>query len=344
MQEQDISPVVDFLFEVGSLAATPRSGFHLLGSGQQTVAEHTNRVVFIGYTLATLSEGVDVAKVMKMALFHDLPEGRTSDLNYVHQKYAQVNDTQAMQDLVSKLPFKDEMEQLYHEYEARETIEAQLAKDADQLEWIMSLKEQADIGNTRANTFLPPAVKRLKTPIAQQLATRIILTGSDEWWYADKKDEWWVSRNAVVPGNVAMAGTGTIETVLQVGVKMAIQNKRGEYLLVKRNLVKYPEVKDPWDIIGGRIENGHPLMENLAREIKEETGLDLVDVPQLIAAQDILRVPGRHVVRLTYTGQAVGELKLDPNEHVEYRWFRPDELNQLEGFDEYAKEILKKSA
>lgn len=195
MQEQDISPVVDFLFEAGSLATTPRSGFHLLGSGKQTVAEHTNRVVFIGYTLATLSEGVDVAKVMKMALFHDLPEGRTSDLNYVHQKYAQVNDAQAMQDLGSRLPFKGELEQLYHEYEARETLEAKLAKDADQLEWILSLKEQADIGNTRANTFLPPAVKRLKTPIAQQIATRIILTGSDEWWYADKKDEWWVSRN-----------------------------------------------------------------------------------------------------------------------------------------------------
>ena len=44
--------IANFLFEVGILARTPRSGFHFLGTGDQTVAEHINRVSYIGYMLA----------------------------------------------------------------------------------------------------------------------------------------------------------------------------------------------------------------------------------------------------------------------------------------------------
>src|SRR5438045_4204831 len=96
---------------------------------------------------------------------------------------------------------------------------------------------------------------------------------------------------------------------LQVGVKIILQNKEGKILLLERNLEKYPEVgkQNRWDIVGGRIDIGVPLLENLKREIFEETKLDLKAEPKLIAAQDILRVPGKHVVRLTYTANIEGE-------------------------------------
>lgn len=209
MDNDDI--LVNFLFEVGMLAHTPRSGFQPLGSGSQSVAEHTHRVVYIGYTLSAMTPGTDTSKVMKMCLFHDLPEGRTSDLNYIHQKYAQTNEKQALRDLTEKLPFGDDILQLHKEYEERESIESKLAKDADNLEWIMCMKEQADIGNKRAETFIPPAVKRLKTPAAQRLATRILLTNSDEWWYGDKQDQWWVSRNKQQPDNHPATNSSSLE-------------------------------------------------------------------------------------------------------------------------------------
>ena len=88
---KDFRNIVNFLFEVGILAKTPRSGFYFLGSGEQSVAEHTNRTVFIGYAIAEMEGDVDAGKVIKMCLFHDLPETRTSDLNYVHQKYAKAH-------------------------------------------------------------------------------------------------------------------------------------------------------------------------------------------------------------------------------------------------------------
>jgi ADP-ribose pyrophosphatase YjhB (NUDIX family) len=127
---------------------------------------------------------------------------------------------------------------------------------------------------------------------------------------------------------------------LQVGVKALLKNKDGKYLLVRRSSEKYPEVGAQWDIVGGRIMPGTPLIDNLKREIKEEVDLNLVEAPKLIAAQDIVRVPDRHVVRLTYLGNIAGQPKLN-DDHVECRWFALEEIKKLADLDEYFKELLE---
>lgn len=188
--------IVDFLFETGMLAKTPRSGFFFLGSGQQSVAEHTNRVCYIGFVLSSINGKVDSSKVMQMCLFHDLAEARVSDLNYVHQKYTKRDEDLAIKDLTSELSFVgDNISNILHEYEARESYESKLAKDADNLEFILSLKEQMDIGNKRAEAWLKVATKRLKTKEAEELVEIIIKTDSDKWWFGDKEDGWWINRN-----------------------------------------------------------------------------------------------------------------------------------------------------
>lgn len=194
-EEKDLTSIVDFLFEVGILAKTPRSGFHFLGSGEQSVAEHINRVSFIGFTLGMMTPGVDIGKILKMCLVHDLHESRISDLNYVHQKYTERHESKALQDLAATLPFGDELVELVEEYEKRESMEARLAKDADRIEWLMALKEQLDTGNTRAESWLDSAIKRMDTDIAKTLSEKILQTDSDHWWFGNKNDEWWVNRN-----------------------------------------------------------------------------------------------------------------------------------------------------
>jgi len=171
---KNLKSIANFLFEVGILSKTPRSGFYFLGSGQQSVAEHINRVVYVGYVLAILDKEVDVGKVMQMCLFHDLPEARTSDLNYVHQKYAISDEEKAVKDLTKTLDFGSKMLEILQEYQKRESRESLLAKDADNIEWILSLKEEVDTGNTRAKSWIPPTIKRLKTKVAKQLAEEII--------------------------------------------------------------------------------------------------------------------------------------------------------------------------
>jgi len=128
---------------------------------------------------------------------------------------------------------------------------------------------------------------------------------------------------------------------LQVGVKILLQNAEGKYLFLLRSAEKYPETGAQWDIVGGRIDPGTGLLQNLKREIKEETGLDFTAEPKLIGVQDILSVPGRHVVRLTYTGCIDGNPTLD-EDHTDFKWFTLEEVKQLENLDTYVREILEK--
>lgn len=195
MKKTPPNPLANFLFEVGMLAKTPRSGFYFLGTGNQSVAEHTNRTVYIGFVLASMHEKVDMLKVLKMCLFHDLAESRTSDLNYVHQKYVASDEESAMTDLAHSFPYGKQITETLEEYQKRESIESIISKDADNIEWILSLREEEDTGNQRAASWIPSAVKRLKTDAAIELANQILATKSDEWWFSDKNDEWWVSRS-----------------------------------------------------------------------------------------------------------------------------------------------------
>jgi len=130
---------------------------------------------------------------------------------------------------------------------------------------------------------------------------------------------------------------------LQVGVKVLLRNKEGKFLMVRRSPKKYPEVGPKWDIVGGSIEPGSSLMENLKREIREEVSLEMAGTPVLVAAQDILRVSGKHIVRLTYTGIIDGSPKID-EDHSEWKWFTLDELKALseQDLDGYFKELLDK--
>jgi putative hydrolase of HD superfamily len=183
--------IANFLFEAGMLKRTPRTGFQFLGSGAESVAEHIFRTVYIGYTLGKMTKNVDTDRLIKMCLFHDLPEARTGDLNYVNKKYVRADTGKAVEDLASTIPFGNEIKELIEEFENGESIEAQLAHDADQLELILALKEYKDVGNTYADEWLEYALKRLKTNIAQQLAQTILETDSSLWWFSDKGD-WWV--------------------------------------------------------------------------------------------------------------------------------------------------------
>src|SRR3989338_7078362 len=193
----DNKKIANFLFEVGILARTPRSGFHFLGTGDQSVAEHVNRVSYIAYMLALMDGKVDMSKVLQMCLLHDISETRISDLNYVHQKYVERKEHEAHKDITDSVPFGDIMFSLIKEYEEKKTAEAKIVKDSDNLEWILALKEQVDTGNSRALAWLTPAIKRLKTPQAKAIAKEIMKTDSNDWWFDKKsqKSKWWVNRN-----------------------------------------------------------------------------------------------------------------------------------------------------
>lgn len=184
--------LANFLFEVGMLQKTARTGFQFLGSGSESVAEHILRTLFIGYTLCKLETGVDEMKVLKLCLFHDLTEARTGDMNYVYKKYVSIDEEKAVRELTDALFFGDEIRAMIAEFNEKKSPESLLAHDADQLALIIKLKEYGDLGNKYSAEWIEFAVKRLITASAHSLADAIIRTDSSEWWFKDKSD-WWIN-------------------------------------------------------------------------------------------------------------------------------------------------------
>ncbi|MCJ7809891.1 MAG: HD domain-containing protein [Desulfobulbaceae bacterium] len=185
---------VEFLFEAGMLKKTPRTGYQFLGTGGESVADHSFRMTVVGYVLSSMEPEADGNKVVLMCLFHDLPEARTGDHNYVNKRYTQVDEETALEDQVRGLPFGTEMKSLFREFNEAQTLEARLAKDADQIDLILDLKEQLDLGNSRARDWLSFAVKRLLTEPGRKMARKILESESDDWWF-DKDSDWWVNGN-----------------------------------------------------------------------------------------------------------------------------------------------------
>ena len=190
--ENNMKRIVEFLFEIGMLKKTPRTGYQFLGSGRESVAAHSFRTAVIGYVLASPNPALDTQKVVLMCLFHDFPEARTGDHNYVNKKYVEIDENRALKDQVDSLPFAQEILQLSREFNEGRTPEAQTARDADQLDLILELKEHLDIGNAYAKDWLTFAVKRLHTEKGREMAKQILATDWTSWWF-DKKTDWWVN-------------------------------------------------------------------------------------------------------------------------------------------------------
>ncbi|MGA1876220.1 MAG: HD domain-containing protein [bacterium] len=189
-----IKKIVNFLFETGMLKKTPRTGYQFLGSGKESVAEHTFRVACIGYALSRItSQPVDEMRLFKMCLFHDLPEARTGDHNYVNKKYVTIDEEKAIRDLTGPLPFGNEIAELIREFTGRVTFESKLANDADQLDFLLQLKEYGDLGNKYTRDWSQAVLKRLETGEAEKLARQILETDSSAWWFQDKMDAWWIN-------------------------------------------------------------------------------------------------------------------------------------------------------
>jgi putative hydrolase of HD superfamily len=157
------------------------------------VAEHICRTVYIGYVLGAMVDGADTDRLVKMCLFHDLAETRTGDLNYVNKKYVIVDEERALEDACRELPFGDEIQALFREFNAGRSLEARLARDADQLELLLLLRECQNLGNRYSADWIPITIKRLNTAAGIELAHAILGTDWNSWWFEADEESWWIN-------------------------------------------------------------------------------------------------------------------------------------------------------
>jgi putative hydrolase of HD superfamily len=178
----DMKNIANLLFEAKMLKEIPRSGYHFLGVGQESVAEHCFSTTFIAYVISRMEPEIDALKLICMCLIHDLPEARIGDLNTVHKKYVKADETKALKDTIKGLAFGKNLSDLFDEFSDGGSQEAKLAHDADQLALILELKDLMDMGYKPPETWIQNVISRLETETGRKIARAVMDTRRDEWW------------------------------------------------------------------------------------------------------------------------------------------------------------------
>ena len=179
-----LEPVASYVYEMGFLKRTPRTGWLMLGvPNPESVAEHSFRAATIGIALATL-EGADVGRTTAMCVLHDSAETRISDIASVSRAYLIATRPEAVSvDQTAGMP--DETAAAYREliaeFERGETLEARCAKDADKLELLATAREYERNGYDTTE-WQQTSTEALRTKSGQWLGQAIIATSPVEWW------------------------------------------------------------------------------------------------------------------------------------------------------------------
>ncbi len=131
-----------FLREIEKLKTVTRANRTLDGR-QENSAEHSWHVALMALVLAEHAEGnIDVLKVVKMLLIHDLVEIEAGDtwLFAEDQRDKAANEERAAVTLYATLPAHQQQEYLlfWREFEARSTAEAQFAAAIDGIQPLLN--------------------------------------------------------------------------------------------------------------------------------------------------------------------------------------------------------------
>ncbi len=142
----------DFIFEMSALRRLPRMWQRFFPQNVANNAEHSFRVAWLALMIAVQEGEGDQEKILKMALVHDLPEGRSSDVDYMARQYVTRHDEKAQTDMFHDTTLGEQMLPILNEYRERTTIESKIVKDADMLDQDIEIQELAHDGN---QTVLP---------------------------------------------------------------------------------------------------------------------------------------------------------------------------------------------
>jgi putative hydrolase of HD superfamily len=151
MRADDIEGVLAFLRAAERLKTVMRSGWTSDGQ-QESVAEHTWRLCLMAMLLYGHTPGIDLARLLKMCLIHDLGEAIGGDVPAPAQKAGESKADQERSDLIqliAPLPpaLGQEIIELWDAYEAAGSPEAKVAKGLDKLETILQHNQRRNPAN-----------------------------------------------------------------------------------------------------------------------------------------------------------------------------------------------------
>ena len=107
----------------------------------------------------------------------------------------------------------------------------------------------------------------------------------------------------------------------------------GTFLVIDRKKQDWPGINFP----GGHVEDEESIPESVIREMKEETGLTILD-PRLVGVKQFPLENGRYVVLLFKAMRWSGDLI--SSEEGQMEWIRYSELSTVKTVDDF-EDLLK---
>lgn len=160
----DAKTLLQFMEQVGRMKVLPRTGWLLRGlKHPESIAEHSYRMTLLVMVLSDMlmEQGlkIDIARVMRMALLHDVAESQTGDIPYPAMRYIpdvvkEAAEREVMEDLTEDFGKIGRFYvELWEEYERADTLEGQIVKVADKLELLIQTFEYEKVGFQSLDDF-----------------------------------------------------------------------------------------------------------------------------------------------------------------------------------------------
>ena len=186
MDIEKIKARLAFLREAERLKSVLRSARTSTGRAEST-AEHSWRLCLMAMTFEDGLDGLDLLKVLKMCVVHDLGEAIRGDIPAIEQSAHPDKSALEREDLAHlarglDASLRDQVLALWDEYEAAATPEAQAVKALDKLETILQHNQGANapdfdygfnLGYGRKHTATAPLFRAIRALLDEETRRRM---------------------------------------------------------------------------------------------------------------------------------------------------------------------------
>lgn len=171
-----ISPLLSLLRHGNQLKRTPRTGWLIRGvPNAESVADHTFGVAFMALIIRPyIADELDLARLLSLALIHDLPEAVTTDVpapvwRRMPGEHKPALEGAILEEMIAAHADRPFLESLWAELQADETVEARLIHELDKLEMMLQADQYEKQTGSRLLAEFWQKERRFTFPIIQQL-------------------------------------------------------------------------------------------------------------------------------------------------------------------------------
>ena len=151
---------INLILKCNELKTIPRMGWRVRGVRDgESVAEHSFAVAVISMLLASrMGIGIDVERLLKIALIHDLPEHMLGDIHapatrLLGQEVKEAAELRILEELFGSLDDADEYIGLWKEFADRSSVEGRIVRAVDKLEMFTQAYLYEREGNRMLDDF-----------------------------------------------------------------------------------------------------------------------------------------------------------------------------------------------